>query len=326
MLHFTNGDHAAEAMAQAGITGRIIPWRDVLHEGPVPAGLDLNELRSVRARFLSECGWGTYNEMLAMLGERDGALIGFGQHEEVVLWFEHDLYDQLQLVQLLAWFAGREIGETRLSLVGAGEYLSRVTPGRLRELLAGRSRVTREQLELGRRAWTAFTAPQPTTLEELPSRDLDALPFLRAALRRYLEELPSTTNGLSRSEHQALEAIAGGAATLAEAFRMAHLEREDPLFLGDWVFADYLERMSAGSTPLLLLEGGDAIRPPARWEDPGPFWRHRAVLTKLGLRVLAGEVDWLELQPIDRWLGGVHLRTGVSVWRWNPGSERIEQV
>ena len=110
MLHITNGDAAAGRMAEAGIPGDIVPWRDVLHEGPVPAGLGLDELRPVRARFLADCGWAPYEQALADLGTRDVALASFREHDETVLWFEPDLYDQLQLLQVLDWFAGQELG------------------------------------------------------------------------------------------------------------------------------------------------------------------------------------------------------------------------
>ena len=39
MLHITNGGSAASGLREAGIPGAIVAWNDVLHEGPVPAGL-----------------------------------------------------------------------------------------------------------------------------------------------------------------------------------------------------------------------------------------------------------------------------------------------
>lgn len=40
-LHISNGDHAAERIRFAGITGDVVPWRDVLHEGPALNRADL---------------------------------------------------------------------------------------------------------------------------------------------------------------------------------------------------------------------------------------------------------------------------------------------
>jgi hypothetical protein len=65
MLHITNGDSAAEVIRRAGVQGDVLPWRDVLHEGPVPQGLSLEELLGVRARFIAAAGWASFDDALA---------------------------------------------------------------------------------------------------------------------------------------------------------------------------------------------------------------------------------------------------------------------
>src|SRR3954470_7040692 len=101
-LHVTNGDSAAYRLRATGVGGTVLCWRDVLNEGPLPA-VSRERLRGLRARFLADCGWGPPADVLAALRERDerldAALAGGGG---VVLWFEHDLYDQLQILQALA--------------------------------------------------------------------------------------------------------------------------------------------------------------------------------------------------------------------------------
>ena len=47
MLHITNGDSAVPGIQATGVGGDVIAWRDALHEGPVPADLDADELRPV---------------------------------------------------------------------------------------------------------------------------------------------------------------------------------------------------------------------------------------------------------------------------------------
>src|SRR6185295_20229923 len=110
VLHITNGD-VAGGLLQHAIAGRLIangpvvPWLDVLHEGPVCAGRGLDELSRERAAFIAACGWGPLSEVASSFERRDALLRTAPTHDEVVLWFEHDLYDQLQLIQLLDWFA-----------------------------------------------------------------------------------------------------------------------------------------------------------------------------------------------------------------------------
>ena len=58
MLHITNGDCVVGPLEEGGIPGDKLAWRDVLHEGPVPAGLELEALSLVRAEFIAARGWG----------------------------------------------------------------------------------------------------------------------------------------------------------------------------------------------------------------------------------------------------------------------------
>ena len=73
VLHVTNGDSTTATMEHAGITGDLLPWRDVLHEGPVPQPPD-DELRRVRAEYLQTLGPDFAAEVEAELRARDERL------------------------------------------------------------------------------------------------------------------------------------------------------------------------------------------------------------------------------------------------------------
>jgi len=316
VLHVTSGDHAAARIRAMGVGGEVLAWQDVLHEGPVPAGLDLAALTAVRARFIGARGWEDEAIALAMLTARDARLAATAGEDEVALWFEADLYDQLQLLQLLDWFAEPARRPAKLTVMLSGASLPALDERQLRELFFRRRAVPEGVLQAGRRAWAAFRDPDPRALEALLADDeMGAIPGLTEALRRHLEEFPSVADGLSRSERQLLEAVAAGAPDLRAAFVAAHHEREDPVFLGDTVFADYAVRLGGGPHPLVTLAGGAPIVAPGRGET-ATFWAARAYLTQDGLDVLEGRADAVALRGIDRWLGGVHLTPG-SCWRWD---------
>jgi hypothetical protein len=307
-IHLTNGDSAAAAMRLAGIEGSVLPWRDALHDGPVPAGLALEALSRVRAGFIAEQGWGEAEAVEREFALRDRALAGFGSFDEAVLWFEHDLYDQLQLIQILAWLAPRAGGATRLTLACEAEYLGDAAPARLRQRLTRRAEVSAAQLAVAERAWAAFTAPQPEALPAFVSTDTSPLPFLGPALARLLEERPAPADGLARSERQALGAIASGAVSLADAFVRSHHDLEDAVWLGDTTFAWYVSRLSLVHVPLVTLQNGEPVAP-ARGdgEQGGAYWGRTLVLTDAGRRVLEGRASHVALNGIDRWQGGVHF-------------------
>jgi redox-sensitive transcriptional activator SoxR len=89
VLHVTNGESAGNTTS---IGGAVLPWQDVLHEGPVQA-VSRPELLRARATFLSDCGWGSRRAILSSLERRDRQFAEALQDGlQVVLWFEHDLY------------------------------------------------------------------------------------------------------------------------------------------------------------------------------------------------------------------------------------------
>jgi len=311
MLHITNGDCAARVIQASGAEGEVLVWLEVLHEGPVPGDLPLDELTAVRSRFFAGLGWDDEDAAEVRLAERDRRLRAAATEDEVVLWFEHDLYDQLQLIQLLDWFA--EHPAPLLTLINPAEYLGSAEPTRLAGLFAVREAVTADQLTLGSRAWAAFRSPTPEAMERLLSGDTAALPFLAAAFRRLLEQLPGADDGLSRSERQVLDALSQQPRTGAELFQM-HNALEDPVWLGDAPFADYLRDLAA--EPHSLIAPVDAGR--------SERWDHRAYsLTADGRDVLEGRADAISLRGIDRWQGGVHLHGRGPVWRWDRVAGRV---
>lgn len=74
MLHITNGDCAVAMLREAGMEGDLLPWRDVLHEGPVDASLPLEALSKLRARFIAGEGWAPHEDVERQFEERDARL------------------------------------------------------------------------------------------------------------------------------------------------------------------------------------------------------------------------------------------------------------
>ena len=302
MLHITNG--TSVGIAQTGLAGDVLAWKDVLHEGPTPAGLSLGQMTEIRAHFLGD----TKGDLTI----RDAQLADFQKHEEVVLWFEHDLYDQLQLIQILDWFSRQPPNGSRLSLICIGEFpgrprfagLGQLTPPELLSLFPARHEVTESELQLGSTAWTIFCAPDPSGIEDLISGNTSPLPYLPGALQRHLEQFPSTRNGLSRSEQQILEILSAGPESFHAVFSAA-ADREEAIFLGDCTLWSYIERMRDGKIPLVVGT------------------RHKLALTQAGQDVLHGKADAIHLNGIDRWLGGVHLHGAESEWRWETDRRRL---
>jgi hypothetical protein len=326
LLHVTNGESAGNTLRQTALGGAVLPWQDVLHEGPVPAQARQGLLRT-RARFLADCGWGSHQALHAALERRDLQLLeALRDGIQVVLWFEHDLYDQLQLLDALTL---AHTAETAPELIVIGSFAGKPSFAGLGELSAreletlwpSRHPAAPPALEAAANAWAAFQAPEPTALAEWATRTNAHLPFLAPTLRRLLEELPAPADGLSRTERAALETIAAGARTPPASFVATQRIEEAP-FLGDTWFYHALSRLGQGKNRLLESEDGSALPPPPPLGDGRLFARLQLRLTANGERTLGGEADRVELLGIDRWIGGTHL-TNDNLWRWDPDRPKL---
>ncbi len=319
MLHIYNGDSTADIAKNAGIPGEHAVWREALVCGPTPGHLSEPEFIKARAHHLSEDYVVPIEKCESDLREQHQALASFSDHEEVVLWFEHDLFCQINLIYLLNWFAEEELGETKLSLICIDEFpsvqifhgLGQLNEEQLTSLLPRREPITPAQLEVGSRAWEAYSSPNPAKLISLLSADISVLPFLDAALRRHLLRFPSTRNGLGRIENIGLELVAGGYAKFKSLFP-AFMRREPEYGFGDAQFYLALRRMATSPVPLLTQKnGGNSAY------DPAQMLLSSFELTKQGEAVMAGAEDFVIQNGIDLWLGGVHLKGKESPWRWD---------
>jgi hypothetical protein len=326
-LHVTNGDSAADVL-RTFLTDPVVIEADVLHEGPAP-DVDDETWLDVRARFLADANDGDYAGIRASLARSDRALDEADGYDRVVLWFEHDLFDQLQIIRTLSRLGRSPAAADRTSLlcidrfpgvepfVGLGQL-----DGRQLSSLAGESRpVTAAQFETASKVWSAFRSSDPSELNAMwtgtsgSSKALDELPFLRRAIGRFLAEYPCTLNGLSATLNLALQALESSPLDGLELFRRVQSRQEAP-FMGDSTFFDAV-RQRLASTRRPFVE----ISPVAGQDD---LRGHRIALTADGRELLARRLDAVAQNGIDEWRGGVHLLgANGSPWRWDAARESL---
>jgi len=285
----------------------------------VPLTATLEELTAARVEYLAGAGGGEIAAIEFELTARNRGLDMNSNFSRVVLWFEHDLYDQLQLLQVLDWFADNPRADGSLLLVQIDDYIGRQEPEAIAGLAATARPVSQAQLELAMRAWGAFRQKTPEAWARLLDEDMSALPFLKPTVIRALEELPGT-DGLSRTERQMLGAIESGSVTSLELF--VSVQRfEDAEFMGDWSFWRLLDSLALAEEPMIAgLEEAPLQRD--NQELAKAYLTSRLSLTSLGTAVLAGGADWAAHHNVDEWWGGTHL-TEEALWRWDQVGERL---
>jgi hypothetical protein len=198
-LNITSGDSAAEALRAAGIGDEILPWRDILFEGPVPATASLAELTRVRASYLAEAYAEPGRDPRTELQARDAKLACHQEFDSVTLWFEHDVSDQLQLIQILDFFAREVRPRGNLFLVEADQYLTEIPAARLQQMGKPLKPLRTSRLRQAVQAWAAFRQSSPVEWSELLFRQRLELRHLWRSVLEMLYELPRIGTGLSWS-------------------------------------------------------------------------------------------------------------------------------
>ena len=342
MLHIVNGDLTADAIRASGVLKPLDPnltavrdpddvvaWRDVLYEGPVRAGLSPVNLAHERCQFIASRGWEPYITARGDFGRRDAAIANTKRQDEVVFWFESDLYDVLQLIQALDRLAARRPENTRFSWIlvdkrpdAPGTHgFGHLTTDIVERLLASRQPVPDHSWMEARRVWTAFVSGDPDGLDTVASDGALSIPFLADGLERLLAEFPDRTTGLSRSERQVLDAVASGPGTPIDIFERVQAAEPRP-FLGDQQVWDRLDWFATATRALIRPSNGDGWISPIvdlmSLDEPDmeAFHAQNLALTDLGSDVLEGRIDWLTLRPHGRWLGGYEIPPS-GPWRFD---------
>lgn len=322
--HVRCGSDIRGPLREAGFEGSFLEFSDPVCQGPVPRE---GNLVDVRARFVSE----RYGVPLADARERLrrelAELRETLRAPRVVLWCEHDSYDQLVLARILAFYREHGVPE-RLELIcvdgfpGVSTFLGlgQLSSEQLSTLWPLRRRVAPELLDLGAQVWKALRDPSPLGLHEIAegataARDEpSALPQMGPALRRHLQELPWIMDGLGLTERLTLEILADAPCGEAALFRRLIHEAEPLPFLGDTMYAAVLDDLAAATCPAIRLAPSSAGE------------GREVALTDVGRRILQGVLDWRACSPPERWIGGVRISEGAPAWSWDPSAGRPELV
>jgi len=273
----------------------------------------------LRGEYWSTKGHGTASDNAQKLAQYDKDFDEAARADELILWYEHDLFDQLALIRLLARLARRGLPQT-LTIVSIDRHpeipnflgMGQLKPEQLAELWPRRTPLSRDAIDEAVTAWIAVTANDPRALPFLTKR-VKAMPFLAGAIERHLEEFPDPTSGLSRTERQQLAAIARGEGTGGALMQASHAI--DPRYpITDGLLLDVLQRFGACG----FIEGAPTGAP-----GPDALKSVNVSVTALGRQALAGAIDRVHECGIDEWRGGIHLQGKGPVWRWHSAERKL---
>ncbi len=332
-FHITNDEPTAHLLQRAGMRGLQLAWKDPLYVGPVTK--ESLELRTRnRVKYFSQQGWGEKQSLLSHFQERNLKLKQITEFKKVSLWFDRNMYNQLQLIELLDCLS--HYPDISVFLINVSKIIQRenslnldkLSVADIKSLYHRETEITANQLSIGLDAWRCFAEPDPRYLLHFKRQDMSTMPYLYDAMKRLQQQYPSTMNGLSRTQRQVMDVVDGYPEIgVQAAFEKVQAMEERP-FLSPAMFWMVLKELSRCDAPALEIwkqedskqENASASTSKSNLQELFQICHLR--ITDVGREVLRYHLDWLQVNGINRWIGGVHLQDG-NIWRYDPKRSQL---
>lgn len=208
LLHITNGDSFTERLRQLDFKGDIITWREMLCEGKTETNVGSESFWKTRFEFLHS----HYNVSKSWFVEKTlkeyRSLCNHKQQDQIVLWFDHDLYCQVNLLAVISWLKSHR-RHAEISLVSntpedardPDKSLSGMSEEELRKCYDKRVELSQDDIEYADYVWQLYCSDNPIRLENLTDYENYSFTHLSNAINLHLQRFPSIRNGLNNTEN-----------------------------------------------------------------------------------------------------------------------------
>jgi hypothetical protein len=304
MIHIVNGDVLGNKIK--GLNGEIIVWREMYDFGPLNSNWSNEELINNRANFFEDNLKIPASLFIQNCHNQLDQLKKISREEEVVLWFEHDRYDQTMLMYVLTQLSFQNI--VNLSMVSVNSYpnispfygLGQLNFEQLTKLCNQRVKITSNQIKEAVTGWNVYSSSTREDINKWITDEQHELPFLLETFKRQESYFPSTITGLNEIELLLLNTIATETCSFRDLYKSI-----SPLLINDGLsdlhIAALLNELIKGENALLEIDG-----------SLSNFGNHNLnpnlTITQNGENVLEEKANRLDLIGIDWWVGGVHLK------------------
>lgn len=309
-LHVRCGHDIQRTLEQAGFTGDFLPYIEPLCIGPL--FLDEENLSEIRAKYVCDRLLSEMKEMEKSLeqvkseaAQATNKLLDT-DYQRIVLWVEHDNYDQLMLIRSLYLLSYPNV--TKVDIIEVSTYpgrerfigLGQLPPEALRALWNSRKKVSIEHITVATELWRAFCSKSPLKLAEYYHKvDQDLFPNIRIVIFRHLQELPHIDSKLGLVECLTIDILKGAKEGLefSELFKR-YMKLEPLVYLGDLMYWTLIKPLTEGSEPILQVQKSENEN----------WYNNRISLSK-------SAHNWPSIIK-DKWIGGIHL-TPNNFWTWD---------
>ena len=210
-LHITNGDRFTQKLKSIKLQGEIITWREMLCEGKTETSVGSESFWKTRFEFLNKNYKITKSWYVEKTLKEYRSLCSHKQQDQIILWFDYDLYNQVNLLAVLSWLKNhRKYAEIYLACSGKGDEtntlfrLDELDDNQLIKLYENKVWLTQDDVEYADYVWQLYCSDNPIRLQNLTDFSIYNFDYLWEAIQAHLKRFPSIKNGLNQVENNIL--------------------------------------------------------------------------------------------------------------------------
>ena len=212
-LHITNGDNTTNYLKKLHFSGDFITWREMLCEGKTTTDVGSEIFWKNRFNFLKSSYKISKQKFINYTLKEYRNLCKKKDTKEIVLWFEYDLFCQINMIAVISWLKKYRKGY-HISLVCSGKIkgskklkgLSELTVNQLHQHYKNRVDLTQDDIEYADYIWQLYCSDTPLRLETVYKfNPMSPFHYLAKAIEAHLQRFPSLKNGLNCLENSILE-------------------------------------------------------------------------------------------------------------------------
>lgn len=212
LLHITNGDSFTSRLQSLQLKGDIITWREMLCEGKTLCAVGSESFWKTRFEFLNKNYKVTKSWFVEKTLKEYRSLCNHKQQDHIVLWFEYDLFCQINMLAVLSWLKEHR-RHAEISLVCSGKEdesgklygLNELSDERLLQLYESRTMLSQDDIEYADYIWQLYCSDNPIRMENQLANNDFQFEYLNEALKTHLKRFPTIKNGLNELENHVLK-------------------------------------------------------------------------------------------------------------------------
>lgn len=291
ILHITNGDSTTDYLRSIQFQGEFITWREMLCEGKTTTDVGSENFWKTRFDFFKSSYKVNKKTFIDLTVKEYRSLCQKKHQQEIVLWFDYDLFCQINMIAVISWIKRYRKGE-KVSLVTCGNIegskkqvgFSELTREQIHQHYENRVELNQDDIAYADYIWQLYCSDSPLRLETIYKfNPMSPFVYLQEALEMHLKRFPSIENGLNAVENYIVDTANSTKPTSKNQLVGNLLQNQKVYGFGDTQYFHKLEKLKGLFTSF-----------------------HPVKLSRKGKKVLENQINlYQSLREENAYLGGV---------------------